>query len=87
MAPVQPDLSAAWPGDLAYIDPQGQIVIKSTSTVPDRPDKIEFDLHYYRFCGGIDRVGLGSKENQDTEGYINREGKVIWPPAAPSKKQ
>jgi hypothetical protein len=31
-------------------------------------------------------VSLGKKEDADAAGYINREGKVIWPPAAPAKK-
>ncbi len=75
-----------WPGDLAYINQRGQIVIKSMSTVRDRPMKVEFDLSYYHFCGGVARVSLG-KEDSDAEGYINKEGKFIWPEVTPSKKE
>jgi hypothetical protein len=80
LAPVMP-VAAKWPGDLAYINQRGQIVIKSRSTLPDRPMRTEFDLPYYRFCGGIARVGLGNQEDPDAEGYINQEGKFIWPKA------
>lgn len=85
LAAVMPD-GANWPGDLAYINPQGQMVLKALSTDPDRPIRVEFDLSYYRFCGGVARVNLGSQGDANAEGYINREGKVIWPQAAPSKK-
>jgi hypothetical protein len=88
LAPVI-SADANWPGDLEYINQKGQIVIKSMSTVPDRPDRVERDLALYRFCGGVARVGLG--ENQpgpfhDAEGYINQEGKFIWPKVAPPQK-
>ena len=66
---------------------KGQMVIKSMSTVPDRPDRAEFDLHYYRFCGGVARVSLGKDEDRDAEGYINQEGKFIWPQVTPSQKE
>ena len=85
LAAVTP-ADAKWPGNLAYINQKGQVAIKAMSTIPDRPDKVEFGLRYYRFCGGVARVSLGKKEDADAAGYINREGKVIWPPAAPAKK-
>jgi hypothetical protein len=88
LAPVMPVIDASWPGNLAYINQRGQIVIKSMSTVPDRPDKAEFDLSYYRFCGGVARVALGKNEGDpDAIGYINKEGKFIWPEVTPSKKE
>jgi hypothetical protein len=71
----------------AYIGQKGQIVIRSMSSLPDRPDKVEFDLHYYRFCGGVARVGLGIEGNTDAEGNINKEGKFIWPVVTPAKKE
>jgi hypothetical protein len=74
-----------WPGDLAYVNQTGQMVIKSKSMVPDRPTWAEFDLHYYRFCGGVAKVSLGKDEDRDAEGYINQEGKIIWPAVTPSK--
>jgi hypothetical protein len=80
----------SWPGNLNYINQKGQIVITSMSTIPDRPDKIEHDLSYYRFCGGVATVGLGKNQNgpfYDLEGYINQEGKFIWPEVAASKKE
>jgi hypothetical protein len=83
-------VNAGWPGNLAYINQSGQIVIKSMSTVPDRPDRVEFDLHCYRFCGGVARVSLGKNQAgpfYDDEGYINKEGKFIWPEVTPSKKK
>ncbi len=84
LAAVEPE---CWrPGDLAYINQQGEMVIKSMSTLPNRPRWAEFDLHYYRFCGGVARVGLGNAADLDAEGYINQEGKFIWPKPAPSKK-
>ena len=86
LAAVEP-VDADWPGNLAYINHNGQIVIKSMSTVPDRPSRVEFDLHYYRFCGGVARVSLGKDEDRDAEGYINQEGKFIWPQVTPSKKE
>lgn len=86
LAPVMPDRKAGWPGNLAYINKSGRIVIKSMSTFPNSPMKAEFDLHHYRFCGGVAQVNLGKKEDEDAAGYINREGKFIWPKAAPSKK-
>jgi hypothetical protein len=82
LAAVQPES-----GDLAYINSQGEMVIKSLSTLPNRPSWAEFDLHYYRFCGGVARVGLGNAADLDAEGYINREGKFIWPKPAPSKPE
>jgi hypothetical protein len=73
-------VDAGWPGDLAYINQRGQMVIKSKSTVPDRPYHAESDLRYYHFCGGVARVALGKDEGgPDAEGYINKEGKFIWP--------
>ena len=86
LAAVEP-VDGPWPGNLAYINHKGQMVIKSLSTVPDRPSRVEFDLHYYRFCGGVARVSLGKDEDRDAEGYINREGKIIWPKVTPSKKE
>jgi hypothetical protein len=83
----------SWPGNLNYINQKGQNVIKSMSTIPDRPDKIEHDLNYYRFCGGVATVGLGKEQTDETaflaepEGYINKEGKFIWPEVTPSKKE
>jgi hypothetical protein len=83
----------SWPGNLNYINQKGQIVIKSMSTIPDRPNKIEHDLNYYRFCGGVAKVGLGKRKTDPTaffaepEGYIIKEGKFIWPEATPSKKE
>jgi hypothetical protein len=77
------------PGNLAYINHRGQLVIKSMSTIPDRPDWGERDLSYHRFCGGVARVGLGKKEGDplyDAVGYINPAGKFIWPQVTPSKK-
>lgn len=81
LAAVQPDS-----GELAYINPQGEMVIRSMSTFPNRPTKTEFDLHLYRFCGGIARVGLGDDKNEDAQGYINKEGKFIWPAVPPAQK-
>jgi hypothetical protein len=86
LAAVEP-VDAGWPGNLAYINQSGQIVIKSMSTVPDRPDRVEFDLSYYRFCGGVARVSLGKNEDRDAEGYINKEGNFIWPKVTPPKKE
>jgi hypothetical protein len=86
LAAVVP-VDAGWPGNLAYINHNGQIVIKSMSTVPDRPDRVEFDLHYYRFGGGVARVSQGKDEDSDAEGYINKEGKFIWPEVPPSKQE
>jgi hypothetical protein len=86
LAAVEP-VDGPWPGNLSYINQKGEMVIKSMSTVFDRPDKAEFDLHYYRFCGGVARVSLGKDADRDAEGYINREGKFIWPAVAPSKKE
>jgi hypothetical protein len=86
LAAVQP-VDASWPGNLAYINQRGQVVIKSMSTLPDRPMKAESDLHYYRFCGGVARVGLGNEGDSDAKGYINQEGKFIWQEATPSKKE
>ena len=86
LAAVKP-VDANWPGDLAYINPKGEMVIKSMSVLPDRPMKAEFDLHYYRFCGGVARVSLGNEADSDLEGYINREGKFIWSEGTPSKKE
>jgi WG containing repeat len=86
LAAVEP-VDGPWPGNLAYVNHQGHVVIKSMSTVPDRPSRVEFDLHYYRFCGGVAKVSLGKDDDRDAEGYINREGKFIWPPAAPSQQK
>ena len=61
------------------------MVIKSMSTFPNSPDKIEFDLHNYRFCGGVARVSQGKKEDEDATGYINKEGKFIWPKGTAAK--
>jgi hypothetical protein len=80
------DLEADWPGPLAYINQKGEIVIKSMSTFRDSPMKAEFDLHYYRFCGGVARVSLGKNEDRDAEGYINKEGKFIWREVTPLKE-
>jgi hypothetical protein len=93
LAPVNPVRDAAWPGNLAYINHQGHIVIKSMSTFPDLPARVEFDLHNYRFCGGVARVALGKKQTDETDyfaepqGYINKAGKFIWPKGTPSKKE
>jgi hypothetical protein len=81
------DLEADWPGPLAYINQKGEIVIKSMSTFRDSPMKAEFDLHHYRFCGGVARVSLGNEEDSDLKGYINTEGKFIWSEVTPSKKE
>ena len=86
LAAVEP-AGKSWPGNLNYIDQKGQIVIKSMSTFPDLPDKVEFDLHNYRFCGGVATVGLGKAGDPDAEGYINKEGKLIWPKATSSKPE
>jgi hypothetical protein len=86
LAAVQPG-DVDWPGNLAYINQKGQMVIKSMSTFRDSPMKAEFDLHYYRFCGGVARVSLGKEEDSDAEGYINTEGKFIWSEVTPSKKE
>jgi hypothetical protein len=86
LAAVNP-VEADWPGNLAYINQRGQMVIKSMSTLRDRPMKVEFDLHYYRFCGGVARVSLGNEEDSDLRGYINKEGKFIWSEVKPSKKE
>jgi hypothetical protein len=89
LAAVEP-VDADWPGNLAYINQSGQMVIKSMSTVPDRPDRVEFDLHLYRFCGGVARVSLGKNQAgpfYDDEGYINKEGKFIWPEVTSSKQE
>jgi hypothetical protein len=85
LAAVNP-VDARWPGDLAYINHKGQMVIKSMSTLPDRPMKAEFDLHYYGFRGEVARVGLGNERDLDAEGCINREGKLIWPKVAPTRE-
>jgi hypothetical protein len=76
---------ADWPGNLAYINHQGEMVIKSMSTFPNSPDKNEFDLHNYRFCGGVAWVSQGKKEDEDATGYINKAGKFIWPTGIPAK--
>ena len=80
-------VDAGWPGNLAYINQKGEMVIKSMSTFPNSPDKTEFDLHNYRFCGGVAWVSQGKKEDEDATGYINKEGKFIWPEVTPSKKE
>jgi hypothetical protein len=72
------------PGNLAYINPRGQVVIKSMSTIFNIIDR-EGTLSYYRFCGGLARLGLGKQAGSDAEGYINREGKIVWPQATPAK--
>ena len=87
LAPVKTVINASWPGDLSYINQKGQVVIESRSTFPNSPMKAEFDLHHYRFCGGVARVNLGKKEDEDAWGYINQEGKFIWPQLSPSKKK
>jgi hypothetical protein len=86
LAAVEP-ANASWPGNLAYINQRGQIVIKTMSTIPDRPDKSEYDLRYYRFRGGGAQVSLGKNEDRDAEGYINKEGEFIWPKVTPSQKE
>ncbi len=86
LAAVWP-VDASWPGNLAYINQSGQMVIKSMSTFPNSPMKSEFDLHHYRFCGGVARVNLGKEEDEDAGGYINKEGKFIWREVPPSKKE
>ncbi len=86
LAAVMPVYDAPWPGNLAYINRRGEIVIKSMSASPDNPVKVEFDLDGYRFYGGIARVSLGKKEDPDAMGYINNEGKFIWPKTSKSKK-
>jgi hypothetical protein len=92
LAAVEP-VRDSWPGNLNYINQKGQNVIKSMSTIPDRPNKIEHDLNCYRFCGGVATVGLGKKQTDETgyfaepQGYINKEGKFIWPKITPSKKE
>jgi hypothetical protein len=86
LAAVSP-VKASWPGNLAYINQSGQIVIQSMSTVPDRRDTAEIDLSYYHFCGGVARVSLGKNEDRDAEGYINKEGTFIWPKVTPSQKE
>jgi hypothetical protein len=75
-----------WPGNLAYINQQGEMVIKSMSTFPNNPDKNEFDLHNYRFCGGVARVSQGNKEDEYATGYINKKGKFIWPKGTAAKE-
>jgi hypothetical protein len=87
LAAVQPDRQASWPGNLSYINQKGEIVIKSMSTLPDRTGRADSDLSYYRFCGEVARVGLGIKENTDAEGYIDTEGKFIWPEGITSGKK
>ncbi|MFA4903518.1 MAG: WG repeat-containing protein [Desulfobaccales bacterium] len=84
LAAVQ-SFDVSWPGDLSYIDHTGQIIIKSISSFPNSPMKTEFDLHNYRFCGGVALVNLGKTEDEDAMAYINKEGKFIWPKVAPSK--
>jgi hypothetical protein len=79
----------SWPGDLNYINQKGQNVIKSMSTIPGRTNKIEHDLNYYRFRGEVATVGLGKKQTDETayfaepQGYINKEGTLIWPKSTP----
>jgi hypothetical protein len=80
-------VDASWPGNLAYINKRGEMVIKSMSNFPFSPDRIEFDLHQYRFCGGVAQVSLGKEEDQDATGYINKEGKFIWPEVTTPKKE
>jgi hypothetical protein len=86
LAAVMPVIDVHWPGNLGYINRQGEMVIKSMSAFPNSPMKSEFDLHYYRFCGGVATVSLGDKADEDAVGYINQEGKFIWPAVTPSKK-
>ena len=86
LAAVQP-VDAGWPGNLAYINHKGEIVIKSMSTFPNSPMRAEFDLHHYRFCGGVAWVSTGNEADADADGYINQEGKFIWPQVTPSKKE
>jgi hypothetical protein len=86
LAAVMPVKDAPWPGNLAYINQKGEMVIKSMSNFPNSPMKAEFDLHNYRFCGGVARVSLGQKEDEDAVGYINQEGKLISPEVMPIKK-
>lgn len=83
-----------WPGNLAYINAKGEIVIKSMSTNRNSPSRVDWDLHNYRFCGGVALVSAGNEADEDAEVYINQEGKIISPvdlspkkkPQAPGKK-
>ena len=84
LAAVVP-VDAGWPGNLAYTNQKGEIMIKSMSTFPNSPDETEFDLHNNRFCGGVAWVSQGKKEDEDATGYINKEEKFIWPEGTPSK--
>ena len=70
-------VDAGWPGNLAYINQKGEIVIKSMSTFPNSPDKIEFDLHNYRFCGGVAWVSQGKKEDDDAD-RLYQQGRKIY---------
>jgi hypothetical protein len=76
-----------WPGNLAYINAKGEIVIQSMSTNPNSPSRVDWDLHNYRFCGGVALVSAGNEADEDAEVYINQEGKIISPVVLPPKKQ
>jgi hypothetical protein len=76
-----------WPGNLAYINPKGEIVIQSMSTDPNSPNRVDWDLHNYRFCGGVARVSAGNEADEDAQVYIDQEGKNISPVVIPPKKE
>jgi hypothetical protein len=87
LAAVMPVIDAHWPGNLAYINPKGEIVIQSMSTNLSSPDKVDWDLHNYRFCGGVAMVSAGNEADEDAQVYINQEGKIISPvDISPEKK-
>jgi hypothetical protein len=77
----------SWPGNLAYINKKGAIVIHSMSTDRNSPDRVEWDLHNYRFCGGMALVSAGNEADEDAQVYINQEGKIISPVIIPTKKK
>jgi hypothetical protein len=76
-----------WPGNLAYINPKGEIVIQSMSNNRNSPDRVEWDLHNYRFCGGVALVSAGNEADEDAQVYINQEGKILSPVDIPPNKE
>ncbi len=85
LAPVVPPDGSVG-SDLAYINQKGEIVIRGMSTFPNNPSWRERDLHAYLFCGGIAKVSAATPADEDALGYIDHQGRYVWPKVRPSKK-
>jgi len=73
-----------WPGNLAYINLRGETVIQSLSTNSYSADKEDWDLHNYRFKGGVALVSAGNAADSDAQVYINQQGRIISPVVLPA---